>query len=190
MKKILWSIAIVMFLFTTGCGKQMPSHVITPEKMEEILYDYHLSISMSNGLKSDDNYKKVSYKNYVFQKHHITQADFDSSMVWYTRNTTKLAEIYSNLSERFKKEKNQLNMFLEARNSDDNIFESGDTVDIWPYGDLYWMCKKPLNNQLTFEILPDTTFHYKDAILWKANFNFLSEGEAVMGLNIHYDNDY
>ena len=67
--------------FMVGCGKQVPEDIIQPDRMENILYDYHLSISMGNNLSYSDNYQKEAYKNYVFEKYHITEADFDSSMV-------------------------------------------------------------------------------------------------------------
>lgn len=80
--------------FMVGCGKQVPEDIIQPDRMENILYDYHLSISMGNNLSYSDNYQKEAYKNYVFEKYHITEADFDSSMVWYTRHTEELAGLY------------------------------------------------------------------------------------------------
>lgn len=49
---------------------------------------------MGNNLSYSDNYQKEAYKNYVFEKYHITEADFDSSMVWYTRHTEELAGLY------------------------------------------------------------------------------------------------
>lgn len=189
MNKLLSAIACCFILMMTGCGGQMPSDIIQPDKMEEILYDYHLSTSMGNGLKSDENYKKMSFRNYIFQKHHITEAEFDSSMVWYTRNTSELSEIYSNLSDRFKKEKNRLKMVLEARQDEGTVSLPGDTVDVWPYNELYWLGSTSLNNQLTFEILPDTNYYQKDAFLWKARFNFLTSGTATLGMSIMFDND-
>ena len=48
--------------FMVGCGKQVPEDIIQPDRMENILYDYHLSISMGNNLSYSDNYQKaVSY---------------------------------------------------------------------------------------------------------------------------------
>ena len=91
--------------FMVGCGKQVPEDIIQPDRMENILYDYHLSISMGNNLSYSDNYQKEAYKNYVFEKYHITEADFDSSMVWYTRHTEELAGLYKKVGERFRSEK-------------------------------------------------------------------------------------
>lgn len=103
-KNITW-VWLLGAAFMVGCGKQVPENIIQPDRMENILYDYHLSISMGNNLSYSDNYQKEAYKNYVFEKHHITEAEFDSSMVWYTRHTEELASLYKKLGERFRSEK-------------------------------------------------------------------------------------
>lgn len=189
MNKLLLIIGIFIVLCMESCGEQKSDEILSESKLEEVLYDYHIALSMSNSLKTEDTYKKASFKNYVFQKHQITEEQFDSTMVWYTRNTGKLSEIYNRLNQRFDKEKTRFKMILADRQEGGIVSTPGDTVDIWPYLDLYWMTKYPLNNQLTFEILPDTNFYQKDAFLWKAHFNFLTEGEAFMGMNVLYTND-
>ena len=85
-KKIRWTLLLSAALLA-GCGKQIPKDVIHPDKMEDILYDYHLTTAMSGNISYDENYKKEALRNYVYRKHHVTKAEFDSSMVWYTRNT-------------------------------------------------------------------------------------------------------
>lgn len=190
MKRIVRWVAVVAGLsFLVGCGKQIPGGIIPPEKMEKVLYDYHLSVSMTNNLEYSEYYKKKSYNDYVFQKHGVTEEEFDSSMVWYTRHVDELTTIYSNLSERFKKDKQRIDAVLEAREATDFVSLPGDTVEAWPYRKLYWLASTPLNNLVTFTIEPDTNYHPKDAFLWKANYTFLAEGKAAMAFNILYDND-
>lgn len=180
---------LVGCLLLMGCGKQIPGDIIQPELMEDVLYDYHLSVSMSDQLRVDEFYKKKALQDYVFQKHGITEAEFDSSMVWYTRHTIELAEIYSNLNKRFNIEEARINRFLDARDKGDFAFLSGDTVDAWPYQKFYWLTTSPFENQFAFQIAPDTTFYPKDAFLWKANYTFLKKGKATMAINVLYDND-
>lgn len=156
--------------------------------MENVLYDYHLMLSISDNSK---NTEKAASKNYLFQKHGITRADFDSSMVWYTRESKELMTIYDNLNKRFKREYDHTARLLESREDNTNIrsFVSGDTVDVWTREDLLWFTKDPLNNQLSFEIKADTTFHAQDAFHWNMDYRFFAEGEAIMGLNVVYEND-
>lgn len=188
MKNKLW-IFVLSACFLLGCGKQIPGDILQPEQMEDVLYDYHLSVSMTNNLTIDEFYKKKAFQDYVFKKHHITEAEFDSSMVWYTRHTAELAEIYSRLGERFNKAQDHIAMFLEARSKEQFAFLSGDTVDAWPYRKLLWLSNTPIEKQFVFEITPDSTFYPEDVLKWKANYTFLKKGKAVMAINLVYDND-
>lgn len=189
MMKNRWLLILGLALMTS-CGKEIPKDIIQPEQMEKVLYDYHLSMGMHSNLKSADNYQKDAYKNYVFKKHRITEALFDSSMVWYTRNSVELASIYENLDKRFKREHAQSDMMLEGRDGGSTrITLEGDTVDIWSKKDLFWLTDAPLSNLLAFDVKTDSNFHAKDAFHWKADIVFLSKGKATIGLNVTYEND-
>ena len=63
--KIHW-LVFVCIIVLTGCGKSIPQDIIQPDKMERVLYDYHLSMGMSNNLTYTENYQSESYKNYIF----------------------------------------------------------------------------------------------------------------------------
>ena len=45
----------------------------------------------------------------VFKKYGTTEAVFDSSLVWYTRNTEVLSKIYERVSKRLKAQQNEIN---------------------------------------------------------------------------------
>lgn len=187
MRKIGWIVLLGATLLLS-CGKQTPDEIIPPSKMENILYDYHLALGISSQSNTGEEYKKQSYKNYLFKKHHITEAQFDSSMVWYTRNSYELSEIYQKLDKRFSREKTRLNAMLQERNMNITT-QAGDTVNIWNYYPIYWLTDAPLNNKFSFDMKADTNFHVKDAFLWKADITFLTEGKVTMGLNIRFKND-
>lgn len=174
-----------------GCGKQIPKDIIQPEQMEQVLYDYHLSLVMGSNLSYEENYQKQAYKDYVFQKHGITAAEFDSSMVWYTRHTEELANLYRKLGDRFRTEKKQMQVLLALRENRSVISAPGDTVDIWYNRKVYWLKDAPLAHRITFEIPADSNFHPKDRFVWSADYAFLSPGrsEATMGFNVLFDND-
>ena len=167
--KIRWTLIACLALFTS-CGKEIPEDIIQPELMEKVLYDYHLSLSINSNGK---NTEKEAQKNYIYQKHGISEALFDSSMVWYTRESKELMAIYENLEKRFKREHAHIERLLESReDASARTSVSGDTVDIWRKADMYWMTKTPLNNQLAFDIKGDTTFHERDAFLWNMDYIF------------------
>ena len=184
--KFRWTLIAGLALMTS-CGKQIPSDIIQPKQMEKVLYDYHLSLSMA---QSSKNVEKEAQRNFVFQKHNITEAEFDSSMVWYARESKELLAIYENLNKRFNREYSHIERLLESReDANSQSFVSGDTVNIWRKGDIHWFNTAPLYKQLAFEIKADTTFHPQDAFLWSMDCHFLTEGKIVMGMNVMFDND-
>ena len=90
MKRLMKYPYLTLVLLAGGmfaCGKKIPSDIIQPEAMENLLYDYHLASTLGNNLSGSETKKRKAYYDYVFQKHQVTEAEFDSSMVWYTRHT-------------------------------------------------------------------------------------------------------
>lgn len=172
----------------TSCGKSEFGEVIPPKKMENVLYDYHLTLGISSKLPASQDHTKQAYKNYLFKKHNITEAQFDSSMVWYTRNAYELSKIYQNLDKRLNREKTRLHTLLQERHID-IATQPGDTVNIWQYYPVYWLTDAHRNNKFTFTMKADENFWVKDAFRWNADLTFLSPSKVTMGLNIRLDND-
>lgn len=185
---------LFLALFMESCGKQIPGDIIQPAEMENLLYDYHLAITMGNDLSYDERYKRELYRDYVFEKHGVDEALFDSSMVWYTRHAKELAEIYKNLQKRFEMGEEQMRSQLNKRSGQIEVSLSGDSVDVWSDRDLYWLTKSPLTNKLMFDLKADTTFHEEDVMVFSADFNFLSPEKIktpriVAALNVIFKND-
>ena len=44
----------IPLLFVLSCSVKMPEDIMPPEKMEEVLYDYHMIQAMSATLSSSD----------------------------------------------------------------------------------------------------------------------------------------
>lgn len=193
MNKYLRLLLLGTVFMGVACGKQIPDDIIQPSEMEELLYDYHLALTMGNDLSYSDRYKRESYKNYVFDKHGVTEAEFDSSMVWYTRNSTVLTDIYKNLQKRYELAEEQMRSELNKRSGQITVSLSGDSVDVWSDRNLYWLTTSPLTNRLNFDLKADTTFHERDILVFEADYNFLSyqknAAKAVVAVNITFKND-
>lgn len=176
-----------------GCGKKVPKDVIQPQAMEDLLYDYHLATTLSADLPYNENYKKEAYLAYVFKKHHVTEAEFDSSMVWYSRHSDEITTIYQNLQKRMETTAEQLKKQTIRHSGEVSVSLSGDTVDLWQDRTLYWLTAYGLTNKLTFDLRADTSFHEKDRLVWEADFSFLPKGKTsgrvVMGVNLTFSND-
>jgi len=161
MKRIL-PIIILMILTFIACDDR-PKDVLSAGKLEDVLYDYHLAQGLIEQLPYDQREaQSQDYINAVFQKHGITEAQFDSSIVYYNRNTKDLNKIYANLKERY----DELNEELSMKNGNSNMMAvfagGGDTTNLWSSPSLIALRNKHFLNRESFVIKADTSFQKHD----------------------------
>lgn len=187
-------IYISLALFTTflvSCVKQIPSDVIEPSKMEDIIYDYNLANVMGDELQFNEYYKKELYNKYVFEKHNISSAQFDSSMLWYSKHADELKKIYKNVDSRFSKKSELIASATTNLNVKKHRYISGDTIDIWDKNSLIWLTPSDITNKILFSTKADTSFRANDTYIMEGDYQFLGKGKqnAVVGINLILDND-
>lgn len=105
LEKIIFFWLFVALL--VGCR---PRGVISDAKMRDVLYDLHRAdgaIQVAGYNYSHDQEVAGYYKN-VLDKHGITQAEFDSSLVWYTDNPQIFNKIYPKVVERLEADYDRL----------------------------------------------------------------------------------
>lgn len=175
----------------SACSVDIPSDVIQPEEMEQLLYDYHLMQAFSSELSSTDKYKRELYEKYIFQKHGVTEEEFDSSLVWYMRNTKELNEIYDRLNDRLTKEKAHWTALTNPNEREHEATPAGDTVNIWREYGLYRLDNTEWSNKLTFQIPSDSNFHVRDSFAWNLTLSPIGQlqSHATMGMSLLFKND-
>ena len=74
--------------------------------MRSVLYDLHRAeaILQVEGLNYGHDEEVAKYYQVVLDKHHVTKAEFDSSLVWYTDHPQLFNKIYPKIMERVKEE--------------------------------------------------------------------------------------
>ena len=177
------SIALVLLLFLGSCtaGKR-PSGVLSPQRMEEVLYDYHLAQAVSGDLKGGDRYQKELYLNYVFEKHGTTEAQFDSSMVWYARNPKALSIIYEHLLTRTDAE---LDLIAARKTTSASRVAKpveGDSANLWYHLPHLLLSSFPPERNLTFTIPYDTNFLARDRFVFDGQLVLMQHGLANVSL--------
>lgn len=189
MKKNLLVCLFMSLLF--GCGKPIPNHVLKPKKMKEVLYDYHLVEAISRNDAYNTDYNREAIKNYVFKKNKISKADFDTSLVWYTKNPNELAKIYAEIGEQFRDKDQNIQNIIDSKLRRVKPSASGKSTDIWENAPLKWLSSSPLSNRLDFEFIADTSFKTRDRFLFSTDYIFLTPGEqkAYVGLSVKLEND-
>ena len=144
--------------------------------MEDILFDYHVADAMAT-LEYGENadYNARLYKLGVLKKHGVTEADFDSSMVYYTRHADRLRSIYENLATRMTNEA----MALGADANDVNRYQiaDGDTANIWSQPRNIVMMTEAPYNVVSFHTEADSSYHKGDRFVMAYDAKFLYQAQ-------------
>lgn len=179
-------VAAIVLLVLGACSGKRKSDVLPPAKLEAVLYDYHLAQVIINDLPSNQRYKKDLYFAYVYDKHGVTQAEVDSSLVYYARYPEGLSEVYANLSKRIEADLKRMEDEDKPIKVREAVSVVGDSVDLWYDARLVQMTSSPIGNRCyTFTIPTDTNFHVDDRLTWSGKALFLQGGVDSLHRYLH-----
>ena len=189
-------IAALVLLVLSACSGKRKGNVLPTAKLEAVLYDYHLEQVIVNDLPVKERYKKDLYFAYVYDKHGVTKAEVDSSLVYYARYPEGLSDIYANLSKRIEADIKRMENEDKPFKAREAVAVVGDSVDLWYDTRLVQMTSSPLaNGRYTFTIPTDTNFHAGDRLTWSGKALFLQGGVDSLhrylhlNLKVRYMND-
>ena len=187
--------AVFTALIIAGCKPGVPSEFISPSEMEEIIYDYCLAQGVVAGNSTPYDKKKRDlyvYKQDILKKHGYTEAEYDSSMVYYMSHAKRLYEIYEAVNERLGNDAVAMGAAESDLNKFGNVDASGDTTNIWNERSTIVMSQYPPYNQLKFYIEADTTYKEGDRLMLDFDNRFIYQDGSRSGialLSVCYDND-
>ena len=99
MKEFRWFIVLLVAVCCIGCR---PKGILSSRQMRDIMYDLHrvdgIMDVMQLGIGYDEDLARY-YQN-VLDRHGVSQAQFDSSLVWYTDNPALFNKIYPKVMDR------------------------------------------------------------------------------------------
>lgn len=188
MKNLLLLFLVVML---AACKASKPKGVLSEEKMERILYDYHLAKAMAEASDSAD-VKGRAYILACLKKHGVTEAEFDTSMVWYFQHMIYLQKIYQRIDERYNQELASLGASTNEVNRYSTLSATGDTANVWNDRSFYLFSGNGFNNRMAFEIKADTSYKPADRYMLNFRAEFLQKEGPRHGyatLAVQYDND-
>ena len=178
-----------------ACDVERPDTVLSDTVMENVLYDYHIAKALGEQENRGENYKRVLYVDYVYQKHGITEAQFDSSMVWFSRHPDVLGEVYKKVTDRLRAEEANVEWLVALREHKPLTSQAGDSVDIWAWQPVYQLSGMPMDNRVTFTFPSDSNFKARDTLRWSVRFAFAASDMCdslhapVMALQMRFAND-
>ena len=86
LRKVFGAVGAVLLF--PACKPGVPSDLIQPAELEDVLYDYHIAQAMAETRQDSMNFKRYSYVQAVFEKYGVSEAEFDSTMVLYDSHAT------------------------------------------------------------------------------------------------------
>lgn len=136
-----------------------------------------------NGDNADnESYDVVLYRQAVLRKYGITQAEFDSSLVYYMRHADRLHKIYENLSKRFEDDAMALGASANDIRQFGDMKSVRDTSNLWRGVPSAMFLPKAPYNVMTFDITADSTYQKGDKLIFSFNCDLYIKKEARMRL--------
>ena len=188
MRHLLYIIIVVLL---AACKAGKPSGVLSESKMEKILYLFHLMQGLAACGDSSD-IKGRAYILVCLRDNGVTEAEFDSSLVWYYQHMEDLQKVYKRIGDRLHSELGDVGEAVNDVNRYSALSNTGDTANVWNGRHYYLLSGNGFANRFTFEIKGDTTFKPGDELLLNFRAQFVQkEGtrHAVAALAVQYEGD-
>ena len=103
--------ALVGSLFLSSCKVDHGKPPVDKEEMISLLVDVHIaqSLMMREETIPQDKIDKNKYYKNVLDKHHVSEADFDSTVAWYARNPGDYKDVYQAVMDTLQARRNRMN---------------------------------------------------------------------------------
>lgn len=180
----------VLAVFLSGCRLKRPDDVLSPKKMEAILYDYHMAQALVSEMPKEEKFKTPAYFNWVYSKNKTTQEEFERSLKWYTRYPKEFAKIYKHLSNRIDEEYKASGKMLAQIEKRSFDIPSGDSVDIWYLNRSALLNTSDFMKKITFSIPQDTTIYKGDTLILSLTGTFVHLDSVPQKAYISFSAEY
>ena len=185
-------VGATVLVLLSACTPQVPSKYLQPDEMEDLMYDYYLSQGISNGRAGSTDYDRRYNLQTVLKKYGLTNAEFDSTLVYYYNHMELMNGIYTNIQKRLGDEA----LELGASEGEVERFTvnsaSGDTTDVWEGKRQMMLLPIPPYHIVQFSQKADTSYYKGDSFLLTFGSRFLVQSgsrNATVYLAVTYEND-
>ena len=143
----------ILIGLAASCSR-VPKDIISEKKMRAMLYDMQIAealVESSNEQFGTSDKRQVVY-DAVFAKHDVTQARYDSSLIWYGKNLDLYMGVYRLVLKDVNESIAALGDIKPHPLSAD--VANKDSVDVWIFNRNYTFKPENVFNTLTYDILP------------------------------------
>ena len=139
----------------TACSP-VPDGILSQKEMQAVVADMQIAEAMISSDREtyEDDAQKLALYESVFRKHHITRAEYDSSLVWYARNLDIYMRVYNLVT-------NDMETRIDALGDVQRVDMGGgrrDSVDVWPRRAYLTFSPRVPFNGTTFHIEPKESY--------------------------------
>ena len=181
---LLMLLALLLTAMAGSCTDEKEKMLIPQGEMADLLYDYHKAAAMVEA-QNLDSVEAQKYLMSIMEKYGVTQAQIDTSMVYYMRHADLMTDIYKQLTERIDNEAR-----LEGADEDMAMVAvsslSGDTANIWTHEKGKLLMQAAPYNMLKFTYKADSTYKEGDRFLLGMKNDFLMQDGSRNGLALMY----
>lgn len=189
MRLLLFFFCVTVLL---SCKPGRPSGVLSEDKMEDILVDYHLALAAAETQSGDLQENRYLLTQAVLRKHRVSEARFDTSLVYWCQHSERFYDISANVSQRLSYMVEEEGVDRQEKNAYSYLATEGDTANVWNLRDHVVLLPNRVENIYSFAIDADSTYLPGDNFMWAFNTIFVSNytnGEVFALLSVHFDND-
>ncbi len=168
-----------------------PDGIIPQEKMARLLADVHQAegvVETDRGYYSSDSMRRVLRMS-VYERHGVTAAQVDSSMMWYGRNIEKYIEVYERVIEILDErllEANTLSARQGGEMAQASMAVEGDSVDVWTTARQRRFYARGANNYISYRLNADN--HWEPNDRFTLSFKALNPLSPItMTMTAEYD---
>lgn len=189
-------VIVLLVIAMIGCKPSVPSEYIQPSELEDILYDYHVAQALAeedhSNSKEENDYNRNAYFLAVLKKYNVSEADFDSSLVYYYSHADRLKAIYQNVTERLNDEAKALGASVGEINKYSTYNATGDTANVWQNETDVLLTPSLTNNRYDIYVKADTSYYRGDTFMFQFMSEFIYQSgarDAVVCLVAKYEGD-
>ncbi len=179
-------------LLLSSCTPQRPSGILSESKMEDVLVDYQLALAIAESKPGDILENRYLLTQAALKKNRVTDAELDTSLVYWCRHSEKMAKICERVSDRISYMAESQGVDHQEKSLYSYLANEGDTANVWNLRNSVVLIPNVVDNVYSFSIDADTTFMPGDYFMWAFRTQFLSSDqhrEAFVLLSVLYDND-
>lgn len=193
----LMLVTAIMLLVLVSCKPKRPDGILSPTQMEDLLVDYHLAQGMAEANSGERSMEELRYIyiRAALRKHHIEEAVFDSSMVYYSANSEQMAVICAHVCSRIE----ALGGDASAGTGDQDtsgkyahLTAQGDTANVWTGMQHTTLTPDILHNLLVHTWQADSATHAGDSFIWHCYSQKVAQSnlpDVYVQMIIRYEND-